>query len=115
MTSSNDRKGPHKGPFFAPAWNLGRLVLTPASRPLIMGIINLTPDSFYDGGRLILVGDAMKQAAQMIDAGADVSTSERNLPGQVPRPSQVKKSAGDYCRPWKPFARNLMSPSPWTP
>ena len=33
-------------PYSAPAWDLGRLRLHPQGRPLVMGIVNLTPDSF---------------------------------------------------------------------
>lgn len=41
-------------------------------RPLIMGVLNVTPDSFYDGGRYLKKEDALKQALQMIEDGADI-------------------------------------------
>jgi len=37
-----------------------------------MGILNVTPDSFSDGGRFLDVDDALRQAAEMIEAGADI-------------------------------------------
>lgn len=40
--------------------------------PRVMGIINVTPDSFSDGGRFLSPEDALKQAATMIAAGADI-------------------------------------------
>jgi len=40
--------------------------------PLIMGILNVTPDSFYDGGRYIKLEDALKRALEMIEEGADI-------------------------------------------
>lgn len=40
-------------------------------QPRIMGILNLTPDSFYDGGKNNLLSQALRQAEQMVDEGAD--------------------------------------------
>ncbi len=86
MTSPSETKGPCEGPFFAPAWNMGRLTLTPTARPLIMGVLNLTPDSFFDGGRHLQVENALIQAAAMIEAGADVLDlgAESSRPGSQP-------------------------------
>lgn len=41
------------------------------STPRVMGILNITPDSFYEGSRLESVDAALKKAEQMIDEGAD--------------------------------------------
>lgn len=46
------------------SWELGR-------RTLIMGILNVTPDSFYDGGRYLDKGAAIEQAERMSEEGAD--------------------------------------------
>ena len=40
--------------------------------PLIMGIMNLTPDSFYDGGHYPSLPDVLRHTDQMIQAGADI-------------------------------------------
>jgi len=40
------------------------------STPKVMGIINLTPDSFFEGSRKIAVEDALQQAAKMLNEGA---------------------------------------------
>ncbi|MBV6644476.1 MAG: dihydropteroate synthase, partial [Cyclobacteriaceae bacterium] len=40
--------------------------------PKVMGVINLTPDSFYEGSRMDLTEDVVKRAYQMIDEGADI-------------------------------------------
>jgi dihydropteroate synthase len=40
------------------------------SKPLIMGILNFTPDSFYDGGSSFTLDEAMKKAGRMMDEGA---------------------------------------------
>ena len=42
------------------------------SVPRIMGILNVTPDSFFDGGRYTRVDEALKQAERMIREGADI-------------------------------------------
>ncbi len=41
-------------------------------RPLMMGILNLTPDSFYDGGRFLNPEQALEQAFRLIQDGADI-------------------------------------------
>ena len=42
------------------------------SQPAVMGILNVTPDSFYDGGAFTSVGDQLKQAEKMIKEGAAI-------------------------------------------
>jgi len=42
------------------------------NRPAIMGILNITPDSFSDGGLFLSRENALKQAQAMLDAGADI-------------------------------------------
>ena len=41
-------------------------------RPLVMGVLNVTPDSFSDGGRFNDPERAIVQAQRMVDAGADI-------------------------------------------
>ncbi len=52
-------------------------------RPLVMGVMNLTPDSFSDGGRIQGVEQAVRMAGRMLAQGADVL----DLGGQSTRPS----------------------------
>ena len=42
------------------------------SVPLVMGILNVTPDSFYDGGKYVTEIEWLQQAKQMIDEGAEL-------------------------------------------
>lgn len=42
------------------------------SRPKIMGIVNVTPDSFFDGGKYINADQALDQATKLLDDGADL-------------------------------------------
>ena len=44
----------------------------PLSRPLIMGVVNMTPDSFSDGGTCASPRQAVDHARQLIDEGADI-------------------------------------------
>ena len=55
-------------------------------RPRVMGIVNLTPDSFSDGGRYTAVNDALKHAEQLVRDGADVLDvgAESSRPGAAP-------------------------------
>ena len=57
--------------------------------PLVMGVMNLTPDSFSDGGRLGGVGQARRRAAQLLAQGADVL----DLGGQSTRPGAEEVGA----------------------
>ena len=65
----------------------GRFTLT-FERPLIMGILNVTPDSFSDGGRFVARDAALAQAAEMIRDGADMIDigGESSRPGAPPVP-----------------------------
>ncbi len=60
------------------------------SRPLVMGILNVTPDSFSDGGRFISVEAAMDRAERMIEDGVDIIDigGESTRPGADPVPVQ---------------------------
>lgn len=50
----------------------GRALPAPGGRTLIMGILNVTPDSFSDGGRYDTVESAVARACQLVSDGADV-------------------------------------------
>lgn len=57
---------------------------------LIMGILNVTPDSFSDGGKWVAVEDAIAHARQMAAEGADIIDigAESSRPGFVPMPAE---------------------------
>ena len=58
------------------------------SRPLVMGILNVTPDSFSDGGRFQSLELALSRAEQMIAEGVDIIDigGESSRPGVAPLP-----------------------------
>jgi dihydropteroate synthase len=53
-------------------WNIGGRVLPLGKRTLIMGIVNVTPDSFSDGGQFLDPEKAVAHALQLLDQGADI-------------------------------------------
>ncbi len=52
--------------------SLGNQEIRLGAKTLIMGILNITPDSFSDGGKYVNEGDALIHALEMIDDGADI-------------------------------------------
>jgi dihydropteroate synthase len=60
------------------------------SRPLMMGVVNITPDSFSDGGRFFEADRALAHARQLIDEGADIIDlgGESTRPGAAPVPPE---------------------------
>jgi dihydropteroate synthase len=54
------------------AWRLGSRSLVLGPRTLIMGVLNVTPDSFSDGGRFLSAEAAVKHGLQMLAEGADI-------------------------------------------
>lgn len=70
----------------------GRLALGPSTQ--VMGILNLTPDSFSDGGRLASVAQVLETAADMVDAGAAIL----DVGGESTRPGARPVGAGEEAR-----------------
>jgi dihydropteroate synthase len=73
----------------SPDW-LARLLAL--GRPLVMGVLNVTPDSFSDGGRFLDPAAALEQASRMVAEGADIldigAESTRPYGGAVAVPSE---------------------------
>lgn len=67
-------------------WEFGDFRKVPGSRPLLMGIVNVTPDSFSDGGRFLAVDAAVEHAMKLIEEGADILDigGESTRPGSEP-------------------------------
>jgi dihydropteroate synthase len=64
----------------------GKYTLELGKRTLIMGILNVTPDSFSDGGKYVSVEAAVQQAKAMVAEGADII----DIGGESTRPDAVK-------------------------
>ena len=69
-------------------WRCGRFLFdfTKRKRPIVMGILNATPDSFSDGGKFRTPKDAIAQAERMIASGVDLIDigGESTRPGAEP-------------------------------
>jgi dihydropteroate synthase len=67
-------------------WRLARQVVTIDERPLVMGILNVTPDSFSDGGRFLSTGAAIDHGLRLVEQGADLLDigGESSRPGAQP-------------------------------
>jgi len=67
-------------------WHCGRFLFEPRKRPLVMGILNTTPDSFSDGGLFQSAKAALAHAEQMIESGVDIIDigGESTRPGAEP-------------------------------
>jgi dihydropteroate synthase len=61
-------------------------------RPLVMGVVNLTADSFSDGGRFLEPGAALDQARRLIGEGAEILDlgAESTRPGAAPVSAEVE-------------------------
>src|SRR6201998_2501630 len=71
-------------------WNLGSRVLTLGKRTLVMGIVNVTPDSFSDGGQFLDPEKAVAHALELLDQGADIV----DIGGESTRPGAKVAPAG---------------------
>lgn len=70
----------------------------------IMGVLNVTPDSFYDGGRYSTLDRALLQAQQMAEEGVDII----DIGGESTRPHAVPVSPEEECRRVIPVITHLQ-------
>ena len=75
-------------------WRIGGGTLEIGPRPLIMGILNVTPDSFSDGGRFLEPDAAVKRAVEMAEQGADLI----DVGGESTRPQAVPVHVDEELR-----------------
>jgi dihydropteroate synthase len=73
--------------------------------PLIMGILNITPDSFSDGGRFFSPDSAIAAARRMLDDGADII----DIGGESTRPGSEPVSVDDELQRVIPVVEALSS------
>jgi dihydropteroate synthase len=91
-------------------WRLRDTVL-PLRRPLVMGILNVTPDSFSDGGRHATFEAAVACGLRMVAEGADIL----DVGGESTRPGADPVPAEEECRRVVPVVRALRECCPGTP
>jgi len=73
------------------------------SLPKVMGVLNVTPDSFFDGGRFLQLGRAIEHAQGMIDAGAAII----DVGGESTRPGAEMVSVEEELRRVIPVVEQL--------
>ncbi len=67
-------------------WKIGKQVFNLSKRGLVMGVLNVTPDSFSDGGKFFAMEEAIEHGLQMTAEGADIIDigGESTRPGAQP-------------------------------
>ena len=77
------------------------------NRPLVMGILNITPDSFSDGGQYLDFDQALKRAETMIEEGADII----DIGGESTRPGSDPVSVDEELKRISPVIKALKKHS----
>src|SRR3954449_3377744 len=74
------------GPIRPMIWSFGGCSFSLGPRPLVMGIVNVTPDSFSDGGRFAAADAAIEHGLRLAAEGADLLDigGESSRPGSKP-------------------------------
>jgi len=88
-----------------PAVQTGRFSLDLAARTHIMGILNITPDSFSDGGRFFDFDAAFAQAKRMVDDGVDII----DVGGESTRPGAESVSLNEELQRVVPLVERLSA------
>jgi dihydropteroate synthase len=95
-------------------WNLGRRSLELGRRTLVMGVVNVTPDSFYDGGRHFTREAAVAHALDLLEQGADIVDigGESTRPGARVGERTAAVSADEEMRRVLPVIADLKKNYP---
>jgi dihydropteroate synthase len=86
-------------------WKLARRSLPYGERTLVMGVLNVTPDSFSDGGQFFSLDRAVEHARQMIAEGADII----DIGGESTRPGSAFVSEAEELQRVIPVIERLTS------
>ena len=89
-------------------WQLRSRALPLGERTLLMGILNVTPDSFSDGGRFFSTHAALDQGLALLDQGADLL----DLGGESTRPSATPIDPAEEQARILPVLRALLRARP---
>jgi dihydropteroate synthase len=84
-------------------WDCGRVRFDLSDRVLIMGVLNVTPDSFSDGGQFIRPEQAVARALEMVEQGADII----DVGGESTRPGSLGVNAEEETRRVAPVIEDL--------
>jgi dihydropteroate synthase len=84
-------------------WQTSKRKLLFEEKTLVMAILNVTPDSFSDGGKFYSVDDAVKQAEKFIEEGADIL----DIGGESTRPNSERVSIEEEIRRVVPVIKKI--------
>jgi dihydropteroate synthase len=76
-----------------------------SGKPLIMGILNVTPDSFSDGGHFNNITSALMQAEKMLNDGVDII----DIGGESTRPYSISVSSGEQVQRVIPIIKAIRT------
>lgn len=82
---------------------IGNKIFEPSEKTYVMGILNVTPDSFSDGGSYTSIDKAMEQAEKMIQQGADII----DVGGESTRPGHVQIGDEEEIKRVVPVIREI--------
>ena len=82
--------------------------LNPKRKTLVMGIVNVTPDSFSDGGKFFSPQDAISHASKLIDQGADII----DIGGESTRPGAEQISESEELNRVIPVIEKIRDENP---
>jgi dihydropteroate synthase len=88
-------------------WHIGERTLPIGERTLVMGVLNVTPDSFSDGDKFLTLDKAIAHADQMIADGADII----DVGGESTRPGGEPVSAEEEIQRVVPVIKELTKRS----
>ena len=86
-------------------WKLARRSLPWGERTLVMGVLNVTPDSFSDGGQFLLPDQALAHAQRMVNEGADII----DIGGESTRPGSAFVSKAEELQRVLPVIERLTT------
>ncbi|MBB2892963.1 dihydropteroate synthase [Flexivirga oryzae] len=81
----------------------------PEDRPLVMGVVNVTPDSFSDGGRFFDAAAAVAHGRELVGHGADII----DIGGESTRPGAQRPSVEEELRRVIPVIEGLADSGAW--
>ena len=94
-----------------PFWRVGERAFDCSERTFVIGILNVTPDSFSDGGSFLDRATAIAHATRMIDDGADIL----DVGGESTRPGSTPVSADEELERVHPVIQRLAELRPAVP
>jgi len=96
------------------SWKLRRRTLEVGRRTLVMGVVNITPDSFSDGGKFLHVDAAIAHGISLLDEGADLLDlgAESTRPGSKAGADEPGVSSEEEQERLLPVLRGILAARP---